>query len=124
MTATEHGTLCDTQALDSALNRAFGFLGKRWNGVILASLALRGPVGFADLKRQVGKITDSVLSDRLTELALTGLVVRTVSDTRPPTVSYELTPAGVNLIPVFHQLAAWAAENLPEKECSAHPCSS
>jgi DNA-binding HxlR family transcriptional regulator len=53
-----------------------------------------------------------VLSDRLTELAGVGLVERTVADTRPPTVRYELTPAGVSLLPVLDQLAGWAAGNL------------
>jgi DNA-binding HxlR family transcriptional regulator len=104
---------------DVALGRAFQFLGKRWNGVILATLG-HGPLGFADLRRGVGAITDSVLSERLTELSLVGLVVRSVSDTRPPSVSYQLTPAGTRLLPVFGQLANWAVDNLPERECTQH----
>jgi len=99
--------------VEASIARAFDFLGKRWNGVILASLGQHGPAGFSELKRMVGKITDSMLSDRLTELATVGLVNRSVSDTRPPTVSYELTEAGERLIPVLSQLGMWAAENLP-----------
>jgi DNA-binding HxlR family transcriptional regulator len=102
---------------DAALERAFGFLGKRWNGVILAVLG-SGPIGFAGLRRAVGSITDSVLSDRLTELAAAGLVRRSVSDTRPPTVSYQLTDAGSALLPVLDQLASWAATAIPEGGCS------
>lgn len=101
---------------DASLERAFSFLGKRWNGVILGTLG-NGAAGFADLRRAVGAITDSVLSDRLTELAAAGLVRRSVSDTRPPTVSYQLTPAGDALLPVLDQLANWAATSLPEGKC-------
>jgi DNA-binding HxlR family transcriptional regulator len=101
---------------DASLTRAFDLLGKRWNGVILATLA-GAPAGFSELRRAVGSITDSVLSDRLTELAEVKLVSRTVTDTRPPGVSYELTACGQALIPVLDHLARWAAENLPESRC-------
>ncbi len=97
------------------LRRAFDFLGKRWNGVILAVMGSRGPVGFADLKRAVTGITDSMLSDRLTELASIGLVNRSVTTTKPPSVTYALTEEGKRLLPVFDQLARWAKENLAER---------
>ena len=103
----------NTAMCDAGLVRAFDLLGKRWNGVILGTLQA-GPAGFAELRRGVGGITDSVLSDRLTELAEAGLVVRTVSDGRPPGVQYALTPSGTKLMPILEQLALWAATNVPE----------
>src|SRR5438876_3915010 len=104
------------QSCDEGLARAFDFLGKRWNGVILGSLS-SGPAGFAELRRGVGGITDSMLSDRLTELAAAGLVARSVTDSRPPSVSYALTPTGLALLPILSQLASWAATNLPARGC-------
>ena len=98
-------------ACDAGLVRAFEFLGKRWSGVILASLST-GPVGYAELRRGVGAITDSVLSDRLTELAAGGLIERTVTNTRPPRVTYALTAAGAALFPILQELAGWADEHL------------
>jgi DNA-binding HxlR family transcriptional regulator len=98
-------------ACDAGLVRAFEFLGKRWSGVILASLS-SGPLGFAELRRGVGAITDSVLSDRLTELVAGGLIEREVTDTRPPGVTYALTDAGVALFPILQGLAGWADEFL------------
>ena len=67
----------------TALARAFGFLGKRCNGVILATL-MNGSAGFADLKRAVSGISDSVLSERLSELAglLRGVEIRRHEDRR------------------------------------------
>jgi DNA-binding HxlR family transcriptional regulator len=81
--------------------------------VILAALST-GPVGYAELRRGVGTITDSVLSDRLTELAAGGLIERTVTDTKPPGVTYALTAAGAALFPILQQLAGWADEYLAE----------
>lgn len=103
-------------ACDAGIRRAFDFLGKRWNGVILQALS-QGPVGFAELRRHVGAITDSVLSDRLSELSRAGLVERTVTDTRPPGVNYQLTSNGRELLPILDQLGNWAHKHLPERSC-------
>lgn len=103
-------------ACGEGIRRAFDFLGKRWNGVILGTLG-SGHLGFADLRRGVGSITDSVLSDRLNELVRAGLVERTVTDTRPPGVSYRLSPGGRELLPVLEQLGSWAARHLPASGC-------
>ncbi|MGC2176487.1 MAG: helix-turn-helix domain-containing protein [Acidimicrobiales bacterium] len=96
---------------DEALGRAFQFLGKRWNGVILATLE-NGTVGFAELGRRVEGISDSVLAERLSELQLAGLIRREVQAGPPVSVTYTLSPAGAALMPVMHQLSAWAASNL------------
>lgn len=108
--------LTDAHACDDALVRAFGFLGKRWNGVLIGSLT-GGPATFSGLRRAVGGISDSVLSDRLTELVAAGVVVRTVDEGPPVAVRYELTEAGRKLRPALDQLADWARENLTDGDC-------
>lgn len=102
----------EPRSCNAALARAFGFLGKRWNGVLLATL-LSGPSGFAELRRAVGGISDSVLSDRLAELSTAGLVVRSVDEGPPVAVEYRLTPAGEALRPALGELTSWAATHLP-----------
>jgi DNA-binding HxlR family transcriptional regulator len=104
---------------DGGITRAFEVLGKRWNGVILGTLS-GGPAGFSELRRGIGAITDSVLSDRLTELTALGLIERTVTDSRPPRVQYDLTDAGRGVVPALHALATWAAEHLNEQACTEH----
>lgn len=111
--AADDGVAHDPRACDGALARAFGFLGKRWNGVLLATL-LGGGRGFADLRRAVAGISDSVLSERLSELARAGLVVRTVDEGPPVAVAYALSPAGRALLPALTELTAWARVHLPE----------
>lgn len=94
------------------LARAFRFLGKRWNAVVLGHLS-SGPAGFRDLSRAIDGISDSVLSDRLAELARGGLITRTVVEGPPLAVSYALTDRGRALMPALEQIAFWARENLP-----------
>ena len=98
------------------LARAFSFLGKRWNAMILGQLS-DGPAGFSDLSRAIGGISDSVLSGRLADLAAGGLIDRTVSEGPPLAVTYQLTERGEALMPALEQIAAWARENLPAAGC-------
>ncbi|SCG35846.1 winged helix-turn-helix transcriptional regulator [Micromonospora coxensis] len=100
------------RACPGGLTRAFAFLGKRWNGMILGTLT-EGPAGFAELARALPGISESVLSDRLGELARVGLVQRTVREGPPLGVSYQLTDRGAALLPALRALARWGDENLP-----------
>ena len=67
---------------------------------------------FVALRRAVAGISDTVLSDRLAELAEAALVARTVDAGPPVTVSYALTPSGRGLLPILDQLGVWATANL------------
>jgi DNA-binding HxlR family transcriptional regulator len=110
--ASEH----EPRACDASLSRAFEFLGKRWNGVLLGTL-IQGPAGFAELKRGLG-ISDSMLSDRLLELTRAGLVERTVDSGPPVAVSYALTDSGQAVLPALQALTTWAQENLTAARCT------
>jgi DNA-binding HxlR family transcriptional regulator len=103
------------QACDGALSSAFQFLGKRWTGLVLGTL-INGPAGFADLRRAIHGISDSMLSERLLELTDAGLVTRSVAQGPPIAVRYALTPAGQALLPAMKELGAWAAANLGNEE--------
>ena len=104
--ATEAGPVCDT-----AITLAFSVLGKRWNGMILSVLG-SGVTTFVGLRKAVSGISDTVLAERLLELADVGLISRAVADGPPVTVRYELTTAGAELVPTIAQLGLWATRNL------------
>ena len=112
-TSAEHAP----RSCDAALSRAFEFLGVRWNGLILGTIG-EGSLGYADLRRTLG-ISDSTLSDRLTQLAGAGLLTRTVDTGPPVSVSYELSDSGRAVLPALDALMTWARENLTEDRCSA-----
>jgi DNA-binding HxlR family transcriptional regulator len=103
----------EERTCSSALVRAFDFLGKRWNGVILGVL-MSGPASFSELRRGVVGIRDSVLSERLTELSTAGLVARTVETGPPVAVIYTLTETGEALMPALRELTTWASHNLSD----------
>jgi DNA-binding HxlR family transcriptional regulator len=115
---TVNETAESPRVCDRGLSRAFAFLGKRWNGVIMGTLGA-GPAGFAELVRAIPGISESVLSDRLGELTRGGLVKRTVREGPPVGVNYQLTEQGEALVPVLDQLARWAEENLSDEKCRA-----
>lgn len=117
MARTAKGAPVDEACLraDAALERAFDFLGKRWNAVVLGVLD-RGPIGFRQLSRAVGRISDSVLSDRLAELTRAGLIIRTVEEGPPVSVSYGLTDCGRALMPALGEISRWAEEHFSPVE--------
>ena len=98
--------------------RAFDFLGKRWNGVILGTLE-RGP-GRASPTCGAASARSPTRCCRTgwPSWSRAGLVERTVTDTRPPGVSYALTDAGRDLTPILHALGSWAADALPAARCT------
>ncbi len=105
----------EVRVCDTAITLAFSVLGKRWNGMILGVLG-SGGASFVALRKAVSGIGDTVLSERLTELAELGLLRRIVAEGPPVTVSYELTAAGHEVVPTLSQLGVWAQRNLARPE--------
>lgn len=101
----------ETPVCDTAITLAFSVLGKRWNGMILSVLG-SGVTSFVGVRKAVSGISDTVLAERLLELAEVGLVTRAVAEGPPVSVRYELTTAGAELVPMISQLGLWAKRNL------------
>ncbi|MFF5477015.1 winged helix-turn-helix transcriptional regulator [Streptomyces sp. NPDC012935] len=97
--------------VDEGITRVFQLLGKRWTGPIVSVLTA-GPAYFVALRRAIPGISERMLSDRLTELAAAGLVVREVYEGPPLRVVYRLTAAGSALEPGLTELGLWAKEYL------------
>ena len=81
-------------------------IGGKWKGIVLFYL-LDGRLRFSELKRQVGDVTQRMLTKQLRELEASGLVSRTVYAEVPPRVEYELTKDGQSLKPVLAALRKW-----------------
>jgi len=76
----------------------FRFITKKWNVEILYELEIHNGLTFNDLMRHLQKISSRTLSDCLKQLQSFKLITRTVKDTRPPTVFYELSEKGKGFI--------------------------
>ena len=94
-------------------------LGKRWTGLLLYTL-LEGPRRFCELTAAVEGLSDRVLSDRLRELEVEGVVERIVYPQIPVRVEYKLTEKGLALKPVVEAIHQWAEKwvTLPEDSSS------
>ena len=63
-----------------------------------------GPRRFNELKNDIPPVSSKVLSARLTELEERGVLLRHVRPTSPPSVEYELTELGEELIPALEAI--------------------
>lgn len=88
---------------------AFSFLGKRWNGLIIQSL-MSGPKRFKDISHLIPSMSDKMLSERMKDLEIEGILVRHVYPETPVRIEYELTDKGCALRPAMEQIQAWAEQ--------------
>ncbi|TCP45819.1 HxlR family transcriptional regulator [Tamaricihabitans halophyticus] len=90
-----------------AYHHAVELIGRRWTGVILRQLLL-GSSRFAEIRDAIPALTDRMLASRLRELEAESIVTRTVIDTIPVQVQYELTDKGRDLERTITALSEWA----------------
>lgn len=116
-------SMVSTQSIPQICPRyehASQILGKRWTGLLLLAL-MDGPRRFCELTSQVEGLSDRVLSDRLRELELEGIVSRVVYPNIPVRVEYQLTEKGRDLKPVVEAIHAWANQWVtPTEQLSEH----
>jgi DNA-binding HxlR family transcriptional regulator len=79
-------------------------IGGAWTPSIIWYLS-GGPRRFTELKSDIPPITARVLTKRLRELEQHGVVERRVVPTSPPSVEYELTDLGLELLPAIQAIA-------------------
>src|SRR5258708_16811253 len=97
---------------------AIQLLGKRWTGLLLDAL-MGGPKRFCELTSAVEGLSDRVLSDRLRELEVEGIIERIVYPQIPVRVEYRLTEKGRALKPLVDAIHNWAESWLPQTDYPA-----
>ena len=117
--STEMTQLAPTGSICPRYEHAIQLLGKRWTGLLLDAL-MEGPRRFCELTATVEGLSDRVLSDRLRELEVEGVVDRIVYPQIPVRVEYKLTEKGLALKPVVEAIHNWAEKwvTLPEDPSS------
>jgi len=76
---------------------------ERWNALLIRELGA-GATRFSELQRGVPLMSPSMLSRRLKELEIEGVIERRSS---PRGTSYHLTPAGEEFLPLVRGLGVW-----------------
>ncbi|MEM0074192.1 MAG: helix-turn-helix domain-containing protein [Thermoplasmatales archaeon] len=83
-----------------------------WTFMILRDLCPSSR-GFNQLKKSVEGISSRMLSEKLKFLEEEGIIIRTVSGTRPVRVIYELTEKGKALGEIVESMRAWGEKWVP-----------
>ncbi|MFW9947095.1 MAG: winged helix-turn-helix transcriptional regulator [Candidatus Odinarchaeota archaeon] len=76
------------------LNDALNFLQKKWTMDLIYIIRIKGKPFFNDIRRALPNINSRTLTTRLKEFEENHVVTRTVSNTQPIRVTYELTDLG------------------------------
>jgi DNA-binding HxlR family transcriptional regulator len=100
---------CSTEFV-LAINDTLNVMSGKWKLPIIGTLMF-GKKRFKELERLIPKITPRMLSKELKELELNGMVRRTVYDSIPVTVEYELTKSGFSLAEVLDKMMIWGLEH-------------
>jgi len=90
-----------------AVQDAMDVLNGKWKIPIISSICCYGKRRFSDIVNDVEGISNRMLSKELKELEINQLVKRTVLDTQPITVQYELTEHGNTLQTIITNLTDW-----------------
>lgn len=93
-----------------AVNDTINVVSGKWKLPIIGAL-LFGKKRFKELEREIPKITPRMLSKELRDLEVNGIVTRTVYDTIPVTVEYELTKSGQSFQKVLDVMLEWGLEH-------------
>lgn len=93
-----------------AISEILSRIGDKWT-VLVVSMLGNGPMRFNELRREIGGVSQRMLTLTLRGLERDGLVTRTVYPTVPPRVDYELTELGKTLLEPIVGVAAWARAN-------------
>jgi DNA-binding HxlR family transcriptional regulator len=89
----------------------------KWTALIIHVLA-GGTHRYAELRREIGGISQKMLTQTLRSLERDGLVRRKVYPVVPSRVEYALTPLGRTLIEPLRAICRWSEKHLPQLEAN------
>ena len=97
-----------------AVHDAMEVLSGKWKIYIISSICHYNKRRFSDILNDVVGVSNKMLSKELKELEINKLVERTVLNTHPVTVQYELTKHGKTLKTIIDNLTDWGIEHRKE----------
>jgi len=97
----------DMMAVQDAMDVLYG----KWTVSIISSICFYNKRRFSDILNDVNGISNKMLSKELKELEMHQLIKRTVLDTQPVTVTYQLTEHGKSLQTILNNLISWGKEH-------------
>ncbi|KEO71636.1 winged helix-turn-helix transcriptional regulator [Anditalea andensis] len=90
-----------------AIQDTMDVLQGKWKIAILTSICFYNKRRFSDILNDVSGISNKMLSKELKELEINQLIKRTILDTHPVTVRYQLTEHGKTLRTIIDNMTDW-----------------
>ncbi|GAB3573528.1 helix-turn-helix domain-containing protein [Spirosoma luteolum] len=90
-----------------AIQDSMDVLSGKWKIAVISSICYYNKRRFSDILNDVAGISNKMLSKELKELEINQLIKRTVLDTQPISVLYELTEHGQTLKTIINDLTEW-----------------
>lgn len=94
-----------------AVQDSMDVLNGKWKIPIISSICYYNKRRFSDILNDIEGISNRMLSKELQELEINMLIKRTVLDTKPVTVQYQLTDHGLTLRTIINNLTDWGIEH-------------
>ena len=94
-----------------AVQDSMDVLSGKWKIPIISSICYYNKRRFSDILNDVVGISNKMLSKELKELEINKIIKRTVLDTQPITVQYELTEHGLTLRTIIGNLTDWGLKH-------------
>jgi len=91
----------------------------RWTIVLLREM-FAGSTRFNELRRGVPRMSPALLSRRLKELEIAGIVARSALDADPGVFEYQLTESGRELGPLVEAFGIWGQRRIETKVSLQH----
>lgn len=85
----------------------------KWTVLIVGSLQDKTK-RFGELRREIGGVSQKMLTQTLRGLERDGIVVRKVYASVPPKVEYSLTDLGQTLVPILEAIGHWSESNIED----------
>jgi DNA-binding HxlR family transcriptional regulator len=85
----------------------------KWTVLIVGALESKTK-RFGELRREIGGVSQKMLTQTLRGLEMDGLVARKIYASVPPKVEYSLTELGRTLISVLEAIREWSENNIED----------
>ena|ERR1044071_7466093 len=107
-----------TATVDCPVRNVLDRFGDKWSILVLLILGGKDKMRFTELNKEIGDVSQKMLTVTLRTLEADGLVTRKVFPEIPPRVEYEITKLGKSLLPHINSLTQWANNHYSEIEKS------
>lgn len=97
------------------MRQTLDLVSDKWVVAVIYALS-GGAKRYGELQREIGDVSQRMLTRTLRNLESDGLVSRNVHSVKPPVVEYALTPLGETLVEPLKNLCEWAIMNFHEIE--------